>query len=110
MLVASRSLKLRQVKVETDVAVRIFAPQPDQEHWSCGYEIDWPEGGRKFAADGHDSMQALILALKMIGTEIYTSDYHKSGNLMWDEPGQGYGFPVAHNIRNLLEGRDAKHL
>jgi hypothetical protein len=55
-------------------------------------------------------MQALILALKMIGTEIYMSDYHKSGNLMWDEPGQGYGFPVAHNIRNLLEGRDAKHL
>jgi hypothetical protein len=110
MIIASRSLKLRRDEIETDVAVRIFAPQPDQEHWSCRYEIDWPEGTRKFAAEGHDSVQALILALKMVGTEIYISDYHKSGNLSWDVPGQGYGFPVAQNIRDLLEGDDAKYL
>jgi hypothetical protein len=109
MIVASRSLKIRQAKGETVVAVRIFTPQPHENHWSCAYEIDWPEGKREFAAHGVDSMQALILALKMIGSEIYTSDYHKTRKLVWDdEPGRGYGFPIAGNIKDLLEGDDAK--
>jgi hypothetical protein len=38
--------------------------------------------------------QFSILLLRMIGAEIYTSDYHKSGNLFFEAPGRGYGFPV----------------
>jgi hypothetical protein len=110
MVVASRSLKLRQGENDVDVAVRIFAPQQDQNHWSCGYEINWPEGVRKGTAWGFDSMQALLFAMEMIGAEIYTSDYHKSKCLMWGKPGQGYGFPVTQSLRDLLEGDDAKFL
>jgi len=110
MIIANRSLKVRQGQNDTDVAVRIFAPQLSQGSWSCNYEIDWPEGTRKGAAHGLDSVQALLLALKMIGAEIYTSDYHKAKNLVWEEPGQGYGFPVSQNIRDLLEGDDANYL
>jgi hypothetical protein len=110
MLIATRMLKLKQENGDADVGVRIFAPRPDGNHWSCPYEIDWPEGTRKFAAHGVDSVQALELALKMIGSEIYTSDYHKSKMLMWEKPGQGYGFPVSKNIRDLLEGDDAEYL
>ena len=76
----------------------------------CEYEIDWPEGTRKFAAHGVDSVQAIELALKMIGAEIYASDYHKSKMLRWEKPGQGYGFPVARTLRDLLEGDDAEYL
>jgi hypothetical protein len=43
----------------------------------------------------------------MIGAEIYTSDYHKLGQLIWREPAQGYGFPVPLSIRDLLVGDDA---
>ena len=43
---------------------------------------------------GIDSVQAILLALQMIGADIYTSSYHKSGHLMFEEAGQGYGFPV----------------
>lgn len=110
MIVANRTLKLRKDGADTDVAVRIFAPRPDRDHWMCEYEIDWPEGTRKFAAHGLDSVQALELALKMIGSEIYTSEYHKSKMLSWEKPGQGYGFPVARNMRDLLEGDDGKYL
>jgi len=110
MIVASRSLKLRQGKSDKDVAVRIFSPQPDQNHWSCAYEIDWLEGTRKGAAHGFDSMQALILALNMIGTEIYTSEYHKAGDLSSGDSWKGYGFPVPQNLRDLLIGDDAKYL
>lgn len=46
----------------------------------------------------------------MIGAEIYSSDYHKSGDLFWETPGKGYGFPVAPSLRDLLQGDDATYL
>ena len=110
MLVASRSLKLRRETADAEVEIRIFAPQFESDHWSCKYEIDWPEGIRKGAAHGHDSVQALHLALEMVGSELYTSDYHKAGDLTSGDSWNGYGFPVARNLRDLLIGDDAKYL
>jgi len=110
MIIAARSLKLRQGSNEIAVPVRIFAPQDDDNQWSCAYEIDWPEGTRKSAGHGADSVQALLLALEMIGSEIYTSDYHKSGCLFFEAVGCGYGFPVPTNLRDLLDGDDAEYL
>jgi hypothetical protein len=60
-------------------------------------------------AFGADSVQAILLAFQMIGAEVYTSDHHKSGRLMFHEPGQGYRFPVAASIRDLLIGNDRKY-
>jgi hypothetical protein len=110
MVVANRSLKLRQGQTTSDIAVRVFAPQPDNTHWVCSYEIDWPEGTRNDASHGFDSVQALVLALNMIGSEIYTSEYHKSGLLSSGESWNGYGFPVPRDLRDLLVGDDAKYL
>jgi hypothetical protein len=47
--------------------------------------------------------------MEAIGTDIYTSDYHRSGRLRWLEYGDGYGFPVPKTIRHLLIGGDASH-
>ena len=55
-------------------------------------------------------VQAILAAMQMIGAELYTSDHHKAGYLMWHEPGCGYGFPVTQNPRDLLIGDDAKYL
>lgn len=55
-------------------------------------------------------MQALICALQIIGAEIYSSNYHKAGQLQWGTPGKGYGFPVVPTCRDLLQGDDAKYL
>jgi hypothetical protein len=60
----------------------------------------------KRAAAGEDAMQALELAMKMIGALIYTSDHHEAGNLTWLEAGKGYGFPVPNALRDLLVGDD----
>ena len=35
---------------------------------------------------------------------------HKSGRLMFDDTGSGYGFPVASSIRDLLIGDDRKYM
>ena len=48
--------------------------------------------------------------MQMIGAEIYTSKYHKAGELCWETPGKGYGFPVVPTLRDLLQGDDAKYL
>ena len=103
-MIATRLLCLHDEGV--DIAIRIFAPEGEGRAWSCRYEIDWPEGTRVTQAFGADSVQAILLALQMIGADIYTSSYHKSGRLMFDDPGQGYGFPVPASIRDRLIGND----
>jgi hypothetical protein len=109
MLIATRTLKLRRTDGEIEIPVRIFAPQAaSTKTWFCHYQIDWPEGESTSRAGGVDSVQALYLAMQMIGSEIYTSSYHKSGKLYLDAPGSGYGFPVPTTLRDLLVGDDKK--
>jgi len=45
----------------------------------------------------------------LVGTEFYTSRYHKAGTLVFEERGRGYGFPVPANIRDMLVGDDARY-
>jgi hypothetical protein len=108
-MIATRLLHLRDGESKIEIPIRIFAPRDRDGSWSCRYEIDWPEGCRTMEALGADSVQAILLAFQMIGAELYTSDHHKSGRLMFHEPGQGYGFPVAASIRDLLIGNDRKY-
>lgn len=109
MIIAERVLKLRSDGRDIQIPIRLFAPEQSSDgSWWCRYEIDWPESTQKSRAGGVDAIQANVLALHMIGSEIYASDYHKSGNLFLDSPGKGYGFPVPCTLRNLLEGDDQK--
>lgn len=109
MLIASRVLTVRDGETETKVPVRLFAPEPDVRGFACRFEIDWPEGRLERAAYGIDSVQALWIALQMVGAELYTSAYHEAGTLMFEEPGRGYGFPVPANMRDMLVGDDARY-
>jgi hypothetical protein len=108
MMIASRILTLKEGDRDIAITVGIFAPKHDGDAWSCTYEIDWPEGQQSMTAWGFDSVQALVVALQMIGADVYSSSYHKSGRLMLEAPGKGYGFPVVSSLRDLLEGDDAK--
>jgi uncharacterized protein DUF6968 len=109
MMIASRVLKLNSPDGDVEVPVRIFLPEANTEgSFDCVYQIGWPDGQRTMTASGIDSVQALINALQMIGSEIYTSNFHKSGDLYLDQPGQGYGFPVPNSIRHLLTGDDTR--
>jgi hypothetical protein len=111
MLIASRELTQRKGGKDSKIAVRIDAPTREATGaWSCQYEIDWPDKKSMKQIFGFDSMQAIVLALQTIGAEIYTSNYHKSGELFFDVPDRGYGFPVVPTYRNLLQGDDAKYL
>jgi hypothetical protein len=111
MIAATRMLRLMSDDAEKHISVRIFVPElGNDKTWWCYYEIDWPEGTWKSRAGGVDSAQALFLAMQMIGSDIYTSSYHKSGKLFLDRPGEGYGFPVPSSLRDLLVGDDKKYM
>ena len=108
MLIATRVLKWRHAGGEVEVPIRIFAPESTGKAWGCRYEIDWPGRPKRMTAAGFDGVQALILALQMIGAELYTSSYHQAGELSFEKPGNGYGFPVASVLRDTLVGDDAR--
>jgi hypothetical protein len=107
MIIAQRKLQIHPPgEAGIDIEVRLFAPVFIGPDWSCRFEIDWPESTRAMSIHGIDAMQALILALQVIGAELYTSRYHKDGTLAFLESGGGYGFPVSVGLRNLLIGDD----
>jgi uncharacterized protein DUF6968 len=106
VIIAHRRLILNGPSGEVEVPVRLFQPEEDGAAWICRYEIEWPSEKRSRYAAGVDSIQALMLALQLIGIEIYTSRYHRSRSLKWLEKYQGYGFPLSPNVRDLLEGDD----
>ena len=108
MIIARRLLKLASETGDINVPVTISAPEPDELDWICRFEIGWPAETRHGYAMGIDSMQALLLALQIIGAELNTSADHEDGRLAWLEPGSGYGFPVPASIRFVLRGDDAR--
>ena len=110
MLIATRTLKLREPGGDIDIAVRIYVPVENEGSWFCRYEVDWPGEQHKMEMGGVDAVQALVSALYAIGAEIYSSSYHREGRLYLDKPGEGYGFPVVPTLRDLMQGDDAKYL
>jgi hypothetical protein len=108
MIIATRVLTLRRSSDAVELAARLFAPEQDGTEWRCRYEIDWPEGQRASFAVGIDAVQALHLTLQKIGIDLYMSEHHASGGLVWMRPGQGYGFPVPKNGRAFLIGEDKR--
>jgi hypothetical protein len=109
MLIATRTLHLRAGTETTQITIRLYAPEQRNGSWFCRYEVDWPEQPSSNEIGGVDSVQALVHALQIIGAEIYSSNYHKSGRLFFDSPDSGYGFPVMSGVRKLLVGDDAKY-
>lgn len=109
MKIATRMLKLKDGASQANVSIDIFAPEKDGDAWMCRYDIRWPRETWSSSASGFDSTQALVLVLQKIGSDLYASDYHKSGQLFWDRSGNGYGFPVPHNARGDLVGDDKKY-
>ena len=108
MIIARRTLTLRQQGQDHPVEVTLAAPRFETGCWLCAYEIHWPSGPRRFYGAGADSMQALVIAMQMVSAELYTSAPGKAGELFFDTPGTGFGFPAPPSMRDLLTEEDAR--
>jgi len=105
---AERGLSVTISGTQLAVMICVFAPVPSQSDFVCIYEINWPDGVKHREIHGIDSMQALQLTLQHIGTSLYSRDYYERRQLAWEQPGQGYGFPLLNNARDLLVGEEAR--
>lgn len=104
MVIGVRVLTIRAPDGDVPVPVRLRAPEYAGGHWICRYTIDWPEQPRDSFGAGADALQALHMAMQKIG--LHVSAAHKAGVLIWENPGDGYGFPISKNGRDLLIGAD----
>jgi hypothetical protein len=109
MLIAERILQWRRTDGRKTIRVQIFSPERTNETWTCRYVINWPDGEKEKMASGVDAVQALMIALQMIGSEMYTSNYQKAGGIYFRDS-DGCGFPVPPTLRHLLTPEDAKYL
>jgi hypothetical protein len=85
------------------VTVVIGKPEkfPDGEDYYCPYQIVGTGDGQVRYAGGIDAVQALQLALQMIGVDLRTSQDARSGKLSWDAGSRGdLGFPVPNSVRD----------
>jgi hypothetical protein len=108
MIILTHVLYLRMEEREARVEIAVHKPTFTELDWSCRYEIDWPSGRVVRDVFGDSAVQALVLALQFVGTDLYTSDFHRDGRLRaYAGPSDGYGFPVPPNLRDMLVGVDA---
>jgi hypothetical protein len=110
MIIATRTLKLRRKEdIDLEVPIRLYLPEQSGERaWTSKFEIEWPDRTISVPVGGVDAVQTIFSALQIIGAFIYSSEYHESGDLFLETPGNGYGFPVTPDLRDMLIGDDAK--
>ena len=58
---------------------RIYAPVLAGGEYRCDWTISWPGAEKRFRAHGHDSLAALLLALKMARGNLIVSEQYQSG-------------------------------
>jgi hypothetical protein len=104
MIAAKTSYELSLSGTTAEVEVRIYVPIKREKSWTCRYEIDWPEKTRSMEIGGSDSAQALVLAIYMVGADLYFSDYNKAGQLFCEGKPGNFGFPVTAYIRDKAKG------
>lgn len=102
---------VRRLQVRLDVGIRpvdvtISNPSERNGSWLCRYDIGWPDGSRGDEIWGADALQAIYLCLQAVALTLYASDYHRTGSLYWQRPGDGYGFPMPKAGRMDLVGDD----
>jgi hypothetical protein len=108
-VVATRILKLRRPKGYVDLPVHIFAPSKKGEEWFGRVEIGWPGTPQPIAINGcADAIEVLETSMRVIGAVLYSCMPHLTGELVWKQPGNGYGFPVLEDMRELLQGDDKR--
>lgn len=101
----------RELSLDDTQNVRVLIGMPKQQtgdnNWYCPYQTDGIGSGRVGISYGVDSVQALVLALSMVGAELYCSKEYEAGRLGWDcGAAKGdLGFPVPESIRDVLPGQ-----
>lgn len=82
-----------------EVECRFFKPEEDDGSFFCRVQIAWPEGTKIKRAGGVDEVQALLLGMMSVHTELLVARNMDGRSVEWlDE--QSLGLPVASSVRD----------
>src|SRR5438270_13659309 len=88
-VVAIRRLRCEVNGRRQEVTVRLGRPMPENEHFLCNYEISFPEDTESYRIAGLDGIQALQLAMFMVGSTLQS--WPGAEQWHWnDEPHTGF--------------------
>jgi len=107
-MTVNRVLNLRVAGRIVEVPIKIGPTTALNGTWTCPFRIGWPDTPKTGQASGVDSAQALYHAMQLVAVQLYMSEPHRRGNLYWDKPGSGYGFPLPAGGRDIAVGADRK--
>ncbi len=97
--IAERELELGNGRV-VRVIIGHPEPFPDGRDFFCSFHIIGLARDKIRRAGGTDSVQALVLALDMIGATLHASAEYKASQLTWN--GESYlGFPGLEDLHDL---------
>jgi len=82
-----------------DVSCRFFRPEPDGFSFRCRVEIEWPEGVRSKSAGGVDEVQALLLAMQLVHTDLLAARENDGRSVLWLDD-RSLGLPIAKSNRD----------
>ncbi len=102
IIIAKRELLLADGK---RVFVLIGRPEkfPDSDDYYCPFQITGIGNEKIKCVGGIDSIQALLLALNMVGIDLYTSSGAKAGYLRWVAGEKGeLGFPLPDILSDFI--------
>ena len=96
-VIATREVELKPSgrKVVVTIGKPQRFPGPDGQGHYCPYQISGITRDKVRFAGGADAVQAIALAMKMVGIDLYTSEEGKAGMLSWECGRDGdLGFPA----------------
>lgn len=99
-VIATRTLASGDRTISVSIG-QPFVPPDFDGNWCCPYRIEGLGGGAIRYAGGVDAVQALWMALLMIGTDLYTSAPGIAGRISWLGM-RNLGFPVPEAVRDLV--------
>ncbi|GAB5454063.1 MAG: hypothetical protein Hens2KO_02920 [Henriciella sp.] len=92
-VIAERDVEVEENDQLIPGKIQVFAPQlhsqdrPKADYWGCQIAVSFGSYSRSREIFGMDSYQALMLALKMIPSEIEFSPAFRNGKLrLWGNP------------------------
>jgi hypothetical protein len=105
--IARRELWLNEPTGPHPVIVELARPVPHPEgDFACPFRIEGLGDSKTRYAAGVDEIQSLLLALKLIGTILHTSDENQQSRLKSLDDEGSLGFPLPSNLSDLYRGHD----